>query len=359
MTIRKQPTVYDVAALADVSIATVSRVLRGPQTVRESTRQRVLSAVRELGYVPSASARGLAGRRTKVLGLLLPGETEREPIPPMASTSSEVAFVDDRGDTPAPTPANLYFDEIIRGAEDAAWRAGYALMITAGRGMSRGVVLDDVAGRVDGLAVLASTLEDALVVKAATRLPLVVLAGMTPTDVDRVVVDNRGGMQALVRHVLAVKPSGPVLYLDGPRSSPDAAARARGFEDAVRGREDVHHAPAEFTEAGGRAAVAQFLTRERPGAVIAANDQSALGALAALSEAGVRVPEKTVVTGFDGIHAGRYSSPRLTTVRQPMAQLGEAAVETILQRLEHRDRPPQAIELPVDVLLRESCPPRR
>ncbi|UFU06836.1 LacI family DNA-binding transcriptional regulator [Ruania halotolerans] len=356
---RKQPTVYDVANRAGVSIATVSRVLQGPQTVRESTRERVLTAVRELGYVPSASARGLAGRRTRVLGLLLPGESEREPEPPMVSTATgDVAFVDDREGMRAGHAHQLYFDEILRGAEDAAWRAGYALMITAGRGMSRDVVLDDISGRVDGLAVLASTLDDALIRRAARRLPLVVLAGDTPDEVDRVSVDNRGGMRALAAHVLAVKPPGPLLYLDGPDTSPDAAARAEGFRDAVPADlPEVHHAGAEFTEPGGRAAVAEFLDRGVPGAVVAANDQSALGALAALAEAGVRVPEDCVVTGFDGIDAGRYSTPRLTTVRQPMAQLGETAMEAIITRLEDRDLPPRAIELPVDVLLRGSCPP--
>lgn len=331
-------------------------MLRGPQSVRESTRERVLQSVRELGYVPSASARGLAGRRTKVLGLLFPGETQRGPDAPATSNSGQIAFVDDRGGATRASVNHLYFDELLRGAEDAAWQAGYALMVAAGRGMSENVALDDVTGRVDALAVLAQTVDESVLARAARRVPLVVLAGDRPREADRVNVDNRGGMRALVQHVLRTKPAGPVLYLDGPEISPDALARRDGFDEAI-GAHDCLVAAAEFTESGGHAATAEFLGHQRPGAVVAANDQSALGALTALAKAGVQVPRDCVVTGFDGIDAGRYSTPALTTVRQPMVQLGRTAMTTLVQRLQEPDRPPQSIELPVDVLLRESCPP--
>src|SRR5699024_5279338 len=127
-------------------------------------------------------------------------------------------------------------------------------------------------------------------------------------------VDNRGGMRALVSHVLRVKPAGPLLYLDGPQESPDAAARATGLREALGPHGEAQVVPAHFSHDGGFTATAQFLTSARPGAVVAANDQSALGALDALRAASVQVPHDCVVTGFDGIDAGRYSSPTLTTV---------------------------------------------
>src|SRR5699024_351671 len=162
----KQPTVYDVAQHAGVSIATVSRVLRGPQSVRESTRERVLESVHDLGYVPSASARGLAGRSTQVLGLLFPGETQR-PAKNIAksTTAAGIEFIDDRSNASASSANHLYFDELIQGAEDAAWHAGYALMVAAGRDMSESVALDDVTGRVDALAVLAQTIDDTVLAR--------------------------------------------------------------------------------------------------------------------------------------------------------------------------------------------------
>lgn len=355
----KSPTVYDVAARAGVSIATVSRAFRKPDSVRKATRDRVLEAVQVLGYVPSASARGLADRRTGVLGMLLPGHDDDGRPRPAASGPGEVAFLDDRDGSHSSTSRPLYFDELLRGAEAAAWRAGYALMVAAGPAMSREMVLNDIAGRVDGLAIVARTIPEDLVRRTAGRLPIVVVAGDVDPALDHVEVDNRGGMYALSRHVLRVKPGGPVLYLDGPPRSPDAGARAAGFRAAVaaEGTTDVHLARAGFTRDGGYGATVEYLGSGRPAAVVAANDQSALGALDALREHGVRVPTECVVTGFDGIDGGHYAVPSLTTVRQPMSLLGESSVDVLLRRLDDPALAPQAVKLPVEALLRESCPP--
>ncbi len=124
---------------ASVSIATVSRVLRTPDAVREATRERVLDAVRDLGYVPSGNARALAGRKTGVIGLCFPGhdalEEEDRPAPELADgVGGGVRVVDDRRRGAAPQSPNLYFDEVLRGAEVEAWRRGFALMVAAGRG---------------------------------------------------------------------------------------------------------------------------------------------------------------------------------------------------------------------------------
>ena len=357
----KSPTVYDVAREADVSIATVSRVLRVPEKVSAATRERVLLAVRRLGYVPNASARGLADRRTGVLGLLIPGHdipaTSRH-LPAEEGAPAAVEFLDDRDGRQADPYRNRYFEQLVRGAEAAAWRAGYALLVAAGTSVSRDVVMHDLAGRVDALAVVARTVPDELLRGSIGRTPMVTVAGEGGPGADAVRVDNRGGMSALVRHVLAVKPPGPVLYLAGPPDSPDAAGRARGFHDAIADQ-DVpwSTAMADFTWQGGHDAVAAQLEEEIPAAVIGANDQSALGAMAALREGGVDVPGTCVVTGFDGIDESRYSTPTLTTVRQPMIDLGICAVELLLRRLADPEAAPRDLQLPVDVLLRTSCGP--
>lgn len=194
--------------------------------------------------------------------------------------------------------------------------------------------------------------------------------GAVGTTADAVRVDNRGGMRALVEHVLAVKPPGPVLYLAGPPDSPDAAGRAAGFRDAIggdgagsdgTGRDGTAWTEllGDFTWQGGHDAVAAHLEQDTPAAVIAANDQSALGALAALREGGVDVPGTCVVTGFDGIDESRWSTPALTTVRQPMLDLGVRAVELLLRRIADPGAPSTELLLPVDVLLRHSCGPHR
>ena len=225
MPLKKSPTVYDVAAHAGVSIATVSRVLRGPDKVAAGTRERVLSAVQELEYIPNASARGLAGRRTGVLGLLIPGHDIPATSHGRTDTATTVEFLDDHDNSHAGFLRNRYFEQLVQGAEAAAWRDGYALLIAAGTSVSRDVMLRDLTGRVDGLVVVSRTVPDELIERAAHSVPLVLVAGDLPGTTDSVRVDNRGGMSALARYILRVKPPGPVIYLAGPPNSPDAAAR--------------------------------------------------------------------------------------------------------------------------------------
>ena len=357
------PTVYDVASAAGVSIATVSRVLRTPDAVREGTRDRVQAAIRTLGYVPSGNARALAGKRTGVVGLLLPGFDVVPDERPDLVTDGGVRVVDDRRHVTQPFSSNLYFDEVLRGAETEAWQRGLALMVAAGRGSSRDVIVNDVAGRVDGLAVLAQTVPDDLLEHVARRIPVVVLADDRRSHgFDSVSVDNAAGMRTIGAHVIGRLGIRSLVYLAGPIDSPDDMERSAGFRQAL----DDHGVPAssvrvvhgDFGRVRARELAAQLLEgAEVPRAIVCSNDQSALGVLDAAGARGVRVPEDLVVTGFDGIDAGRFSTPPLTTVHQPMGALGRAAVRAIVDRLERREGPPRAMRLPVEVLLRESCPP--
>ena len=356
----KAPTVYDVADRAQVSIATVSRVLRSPDTVREHTRERVIEAVRFLGYVPSASARGLAARRTNVIGLFFPGHDDLElPAQPDGSAAGGVPIVTDDGTLETETE-NLYFDEVLRGAEIEAWRHGFALMVAAGRGASREALVNDIAGRVDGLAVLARTVSDDLLAHVARRIPVVVLAGAErDDDFDHVSASNGPGMRALAGHVFSTHRPARVVYVSGPGDSPDSAERFAGFTEAVEqagvGGVEVLHG--DFTRERGRAIAEQLvLDPAVVTAVICSNDQTALGVLDVLETRGIAVGERMLVTGFDGITAGRHSRPRLTTVHQPMVELGRAAVHAITARLDDPELGPQSLTLPVQVLLRDSCP---
>ncbi len=158
---QKTATVYDVAAHAGVSIATVSRVFRRPDDVRASTRERVIDSVRALGYVPSGSARGLAARRTGVLGLFFPGFDAVEEVGDTEFTQPARAdVVVDIPDSGTGRPRILYFDEVLRGSELEAWRNGFALMVAVGRGTNPSGMVSDIAGRVDGLALLAQSVPD-------------------------------------------------------------------------------------------------------------------------------------------------------------------------------------------------------
>lgn len=357
----KAATVYDVADRAGVSIATVSRVLRSPEAVRPVTRERVLDAVAALGYVPSGSARGLAERRTGVLGLYFPGFDAAEDAPPLdvlsAAARPPFTVVSDEQD--APHSSMLFLDEVLRGAELEAWKQGFVLMVGVGRDDPDRSTVRDMAGRVDGLMVLARSVPDAVLARLARRIPVVVLSGPPRGDgYDHVTVSNVEAMGELTRHVLSQVGEGEIAFLAGPADSPDAEQRWEGVSTALAaaGRDPaaVRILRGDFTRASGRRAGERLARDGVPAALIAANDQMALGAMDVFRGAGVRVPDDVLVTGFDGIEAATLVSPPLTTIRQPMIELGRAAVQVLARRLEQPDAPPLTTRLPLQILLRES-----
>ncbi|WP_372469352.1 LacI family DNA-binding transcriptional regulator [Microbacterium maritypicum] len=363
MTVSKAATVYDVADRAGVSIATVSRVLRSPDAVRPVTRERVLDAVSALGYVPSGSARGLAERRTGVLGLYFPGFDAAEDAPPLDVLSDAdappFAIVRDDADGDDGHTSMLFLDEVLRGAELEAWKQGFELMVGVGRDDPDRSTVRDMAGRVDGLMVLASSVPDDVLARLARRIPVVVLSGPPRGDhYDHVTVSNAEAMAELTRHVLAQVGDGPLAFLAGPEDSPDGLQRWEGFAAAVtaagRSLDDVTVLRGDFTRGSGRRAAEELVVSGAPAALISANDQMALGALDVFRGAGIRVPEDLLVTGFDGIEAAALSRPPLTTIRQPMIDLGRAAVQVLARRLESMEAEPVLARLPLQILLRES-----
>jgi LacI family transcriptional regulator len=152
-----------------------------------------------------------------------------------------------------------------------------------------------------------------------------------------------------------------LVYVAGPADSPDDAERTRGLHAALDAagmpREAVARVRGDFSRSRTHDAVAELLATRVPRALVCANDQSALGALDAVRERGLSVPGDVYVSGFDGIDAGRFTEPPLTTVAQPMRDLGRAAVQAVVDRLAAPHAPLLATRLPVEVLLRESCPP--
>jgi len=338
---RDKPSVYEVARHAGVSTATVSRVLAGHERVLPVTRDKVLSAVTELGYVPSGAARDLAARRTGVLGLCFPDLDQ------------------DEGD------AAYWYDEVIRGMERAARRSGYAVLIAASHHRDDSGLVMSIAGRCDGLVVLARTAPLAMIEHVATRIPVVLLAtGEGPTAgggrpdlaIDNLAVANETGAYQVTSHLADVHGYRDIGFIAGPADSPDSARRLDGFRRATAGlgRATIHHG--DFTTAGGRRAAGQIIAAGRvPRAVVCANDQTAIGVMAALQETGLSVPGDVAVTGFDGIQLGRHLQPSLTTVVQPMAALGDTAVAMLSDRIGGAELPPRTVELPVRLELRGSC----
>lgn len=356
----KGPTVYDVAERAGVSIATVSFAFRRPEKVKESTRQVVLAAARELGYVPSASARGLAHGRTRALGLFS--------FDYLLDTAGNPSADDPGAAVAAPDPLTdddfrlfpLYVDEVQRGVELECWRRGYALMI-AGRGQSdTETVMADIAGRVDGIAVFPHTVPPDVLRRIAWRIPVVELSEPSHNDaLNHVTVDNALGMQSLTEHLITVHGLTKLAFI-GDTAGSDQLARFQGFRSALRAA-GLRAPRATLTPAGGTirdtaSVIGDLLARRvLPEALVCATDQDALSVLDALRLAGVDVPRDVAVVGFDGIAAGRIVRPSLTTVRQPMEQMGREVVDILISRLDEPELPPARRQLPVRVVLRESC----
>jgi LacI family transcriptional regulator len=338
--VRDKPSVYEVARLAGVSTATVSRVLAGYERVLPRTRHKVLTAVTELGYVPSGAARDLAARRTGVLGLCFP------------DLDAEDTDDDD---------AAYWHDEVIRGMERAARRGGYAVLIAASHQRDDSGLVLSIAGRCDGLVVLARTAPLAMIEHVATRIPVVLLAaeegGARPDRaIDYLAVANESGAYQVTAHLTDGHGYPGVCFIAGPPGSPDSDRRLDGFRRATAGLPGAPVYHGDFTIAGGRRAAERIIAAGPvPRALVCANDQMAIGVMAALQHAGLSVPGDVAVTGFDGIRLGRHLRPSLTTVVQPMAALGDTAVTLLKDRIGGGVRPRRMVELPVRLELRGSC----
>lgn len=369
----KRPTVYDVAELAGVSIATVSFAFRQPGRVRESTRQAVLDAARELGYVPSASARGLAESRTGALGiysfdLLLESDgssggrpVREDPGPFFAGAEAAArAFAPDADDEDFRV-FPLYVDEVQRGFELECARRGRALLIGKGtREEGQGIV--DIASRVDGLAVFPGARSAELLERLARRLPVVAFAmPWGAGDLHHVRVDNAGGVRALTEHLVREHGRTRVAFV-GATEVTDYAERFEGMRAALTdlglAAPDVVLDPTPLGAAEPFPVLHRLLAGARadlPDALVCASDQHALDVLCLLRDAGVRVPADVAVTGFDGVVAGRLFSPSLTTCRQPMEAMGRLAVDILTASLDDPGAPPVDVILPVRPVFRASC----
>jgi LacI family transcriptional regulator len=338
-------TIYEVAQRSGVSTATVSRVMADGKGFSEATRERVQAIAAELGWVPSGPARGLASKRAGVVGLLFP----------------------DLGQSGAAEEESpLYVDQVIRGAERAATSVGNAVMIAATRTASGRDLAFSIAGKSDGLVVLARSLSEADIAALARSVPVVVLADhyAAGDGPDFVGADNCSGSRDVTAHLIGVHGYTDLAFLAGPPDSPDSGERFAGFCEALRQAGlPVPGEPATtggFTEAGGRQAVTAMLAAGNeqgrvPRAIVCGNDEMAIGALIALRAGRLRVPADVAVSGFDDIAAAHHVRPALTTVRQPIRELGERSVRTLLDRIADPAAPRRSVVLPTETVIRRSC----
>ncbi len=344
-------TIYDVARTAGVSIASVSRVLNGHTTPRPETRERVMRAVQELGFVPDSAARALSSRLKEVVAVVF-RRPRAEPL-----TAADNPEYQDEADS------LVFIDVINRGIEIAAELQGFDLLLSS-------VPVDELtpngkvaklAGKSDGIILHDRVLTPSGIARLASRIPVVTLAGIPTRSSVNLTADNSAGMRELTHHLLGRHGYRSIAYVSGHRDSPDNLARAAALREVAEGygikAEVGPQWAGEYSAAGGARAIQRVLAEglELPRAICCANDQTALGVINELRRHGRRVPEDVAVTGFDDVSIARHVSPPLTTVRQPIERLGALAFET-LHSLIGGERPAERqIVLPVHVVYRSSC----
>ena len=327
-------TIKDVAREAKVSVATVSRVFNSSGPVREETRDRIREVAARLCYSPHGTARSLITSRTSTLGVLLP---------------------DLYGE---------FFSEVIRGMDQTAQRHGYHLLVSSSHGAKDEIeaALRAMRGRVDGLIAMSPHLDaPSLVANVPGTLPVVLLnCQVTGDGYDALTIENRSGAQQMVRHLVALGHRS-IAIIRGSEGNHDAEERLLGYRAALRDAgiepRPEWEVPGDFTESSGFQAIERLLAlRERPTALFAANDAMAIGALSALRDANVLVPDQIAVAGFDDIPLARYMNPPLSSVHVAIAELGARAVETLLHAIDRKNEHTRRHQrLETTLVIRRSC----
>ncbi|MDF1521245.1 MAG: LacI family DNA-binding transcriptional regulator [Trueperaceae bacterium] len=311
-------TIREVSRLARVSPATVSRVLNGTTPVAPATKERVLEAIANLQYKPNAFARGLATNRSGGIGI----------------TVNQVS--------------SPYFGAFIEGVEQVAREAGLHLMVSSGFAHAR-AERDSIdfllERRCDGLVVQAEALSDDDLIDLVQHGPApVVVFGRRIAEIeDSCVVTNNELGGALATEYLIAHGHRRIGHVTGPLSYPDARDRLTGYRRALEAAgiayDDRYVVESTFLEEGGAQAVARLLARALEfTAIFFANDQMAAGGMRTLREHGREIPDDVSVVGYDDVFLGRYLTPTLTTVRQPLVDMGRAAAYLLLERLGHDGR---------------------
>ena len=322
-------TIYSVAERAGVSIASVSRVLQGSTAVSEKTRQRVLDAAEELKYVPLAAARSLAVRHHEAHGLVLP------------------------------ELSGPYYSELLMGFESRAAELGQSVVLMLAQGKDNlPAAVRKLATRVDGLAMLGSAAipEDTVTALHGSK-PVVLIAGDPHADVDTVTSENTTSAEELTSHVLG-HGRATLRFVGDPDSGPDVRDRYAGFvaAHAAAGLTASDPVRISLREADGTALADRVLSGElTTDALVCANDELALAVIKRLREGGTSVPDDVAVVGWDDVMTARYIEPALTTVRQPVRELGAEAAERLHQRVTGGRVEAGPLVIPTSLVIRSSC----
>jgi DNA-binding LacI/PurR family transcriptional regulator len=339
---RNGTTLEEVASRAGVSRATVSRVVNGSPRVSPDIRRVVEAAVAELGYVPNRAARSLVTRRSDSIGVIIAEPTGR-------------LFSDP------------FFPRLLRGISAALSARDLQLVLLMPASPSETQRTADylAAGHVDGALLVSLHDDDPLPIQmAAAHIPMVVSPRpRRPMSVSYVDVDNRGGARSAVAHLIA-RGRTVIATVAGPADMAPGVDRLAGYRDALveggLGTDPNLEVVSDFTQAGGASAMERLLAaRPDIDAVFAASDLMAAGALAVLTAAGRRVPKDVAIVGFDDSPVATTTQPNLTSVRQPIEEMGHEMARLLIDAVEGADPVPRRVILATELIERASSAGRR
>ncbi|WP_345072788.1 LacI family DNA-binding transcriptional regulator [Phytohabitans flavus] len=326
---RRQVGMVDVARLAGVSHMTVSRVINDQPTVSQVTRQRVLAAMTELGYRPNVAARALVTGRTRTLGVV-------------------------SIDTTLYGPASM-----LLAIERAARDIGYAISIASLPSVDRrsfGEAFEALmAQAVEGIIAITPHTSTTTALRHAPKdIPVVAVEGGR-APVPTVAVDQRLGARIATEHLLSLGHA-TVGHIAGPSDWHEAQERERGWHDALTDaeREIPELVRGDWSPRSGYEAARKLIGRPELTAIFVANDQMAIGALRALSEAAIAVPERVSIVGFDDIPEAEFFTPPLTTLRQEFGEVGRQSLALLMEQVEGAPRSRRRIVIPPELIVRES-----
>ena len=327
-------TIKEIAKIAGVSRSTVSRVLNKDENVSERTRAKVQSIIDEMGYQPNPIARSLISGRTRVLGLVIP----------MIVTS---LFKDP------------FFSLLAQGISSACTHNNYTLMLWLiepdFETRTHNTILNNRL--IDGIIVASSKINDPLIEALVCRkIPLVQVGRNKLSDVSCIDADNIQGSMMAVKHLVDIGRE-QLATITGQMEIYSGVDRLTGFKNGLKEHNLAIHeeriAFGDFTEESGYRQAKNLLSKTAFDGLYVASDMMAVGAIRAIQEAGLRIPEDIAVVGFDDIPAAAHYQPPLTTVRQPIQQMGAVAAQTLIDQLESKETAiPRRIILPTKLMVR-------
>ncbi len=301
--------VRSIAQAAGVSVATVSRVLNNSPSVSEKLRERVLAVIEQKNYLPNAGARSLSTRRQEVIGVIFPQEMYSE-----------------------------FFPELIKGLEKAARHHGSNILLagTDGKQKTAQKIARSLFGKVDGLIFATPEIEDNVLDRVTSRVPNVWVNHVKEDGSGTAVVtDNICATRVMIDH-LYEQGARKIVFINGPQDHYEARERQRGVIDALKhhGLEPAMLLPGDFTEQGGYLAGQELLRSGREfDAIFAANDVTAIGCMSAMNQVGLFAPKDFLLAGFDCIPLSGYVTPRLTSMRVNVRQMGERAIHLLMEKI--------------------------